>query len=242
MRLAALLTLSLSICGCSAVSRDAEHLTLVVAGAAGDGPWYDGLRRGLVDGGAPRPVQTMTWGAPLPFSMLNLQSKPIHDAAEAKLARILSEWRAKHPDGRLTLVGHSAGCGVILGGLARVDGAQAETIVLLAPSLSPGYDLAPALKQVDGTMHVFHSTRDHLFLHWRTTTFGTYDNVRTPAAGHLGFTATHPRLSQHPYDPAWEDLGNDGSHDGPLASSFVRSVIAPLVSTGSTRSSAASPP
>ena len=31
-------------------------------------------------------------------------------------------------------------------------------------------------------MHVFHSTKDDLFLRWRTGTFGTYDNVRTAAA------------------------------------------------------------
>ena len=240
VRIAAGLIIGLLLSGCASPVRDGEDLTLIVAGAAGDGPWYDGLRRGLVDGGAPQPVQMMRWGAPLPLAMLNLQSNPIHDAAERRLSKVLARWRANHPDGRLTLVGHSAGCGVILGGLAATPGANAHTVVLLAPSVSPGYDVVPALANAGGTMHVFHSTKDDLFLRWRTSTFGTYDNVRTAAAGNVGFTATHPKLIQHPYDSAWQALGNDGTHDGPLARAFVEKVIAPLCAAGgSTRSSVA---
>jgi pimeloyl-ACP methyl ester carboxylesterase len=239
MRIVAGLIICLLSSGCASSVRDGEDLTLLVVGAAGDGPWYDGLRGGLAERGAPRPVQTMRWGAPLPLAVLNLQGKSIHDAAERKLAKALSEWRSKHPDGRLTLVGHSAGCGVILGGLAMSRGANARVVILLAPSVSPGYDLAPALANVGGAMHVFHSTEDDLFLRWRTSTFGTYDDVRTAAAGNVGFTTTHPKLVQHPYDGAWRAIGNDGSHDGALARAFVTKVISPLCAAGSTRSSVA---
>src|SRR5690349_17801545 len=102
MRIVAGLIICLLSSGCASSVRDGEDLTLLVVGAAGDGPWYDGLRGGLAERGAPRPVQTMRWGAPLPLAVLNLQGKSIHDAAERKLAKALSGWRSKHPDGRLT--------------------------------------------------------------------------------------------------------------------------------------------
>jgi hypothetical protein len=107
---------------------------------------------------------------------------------------------------------------------------------MLAPSVSPQYDLEPALRNLGGEAHVFHSDRDTLFLSWRTSKFGTYDNVKTKAAGNVGFDLSKllpelwRRVVQHSYDPAWRELGNDGTHDGPLSRAFVARVITPLLS------------
>ena len=139
---------------------------------------------------------------------------------------------------RVAMVGHSAGGGVILGALGRLAGAESvRNVVLLSPSVSPGYDLAPALHRVRGQFHSFYSDRDVASLKWRTSTFGTYDNIKTPAAGHMGFQPKSlppdlaARLHQHAYDPAWEALGNDGSHAGSTARQFVHQVVAPLINT-----------
>jgi hypothetical protein len=125
---------------------------------------------------------------------------------------------------------------VTLGALSRLpDGVQANQAILLAPSVSPTYDLAPVLKQLTGKLHVFHSPHDTLHLRWRTANFGTYDNVRTPAAGLVGFSldaldaSSRPRVVQHPYQPAWKQSGHDGGHWGPVASGFAAHVIAPLL-------------
>jgi pimeloyl-ACP methyl ester carboxylesterase len=216
---------------------------VVVAGAGGDGPWYEGLRRGTADAGINAPVQTFRWGAPGPLFVLNLQDRLIHEAAEAALARRLRSWRGEHPDGRIWLVAHSAGCGVALGALRHLDQrVRVDGVVLLAPSVSPGYDLGPSLRHVNGAVHVFFSQRDKLWLRWRTGTFGTYDNIRTQAAGHSGFTSIgllEPQLRakviQHPYDPKWRSLGNDGTHFGALARAFASRIVAPLLAGAAVR-------
>src|SRR5262249_27920894 len=163
-----------------------------------------------------------------------LQDVSIHKSAEQGLARRITEWREKTANGRVTLVGHSAGCGGILGALGRLnDGIAVADVILLAPSVSPGYGLAPALRHLEGEIQVFHSERDTFWLQWRTSTFGTYDNIRTPAAGHAGFAldtlppTSRERVLQYPYRTEWQNLGNDGGHNGALAKDFVSQVIAP---------------
>ena len=213
------------------------RVVVFVPGVSGDGPWYGGLKRGL--GGAR--VETHSWGAPLPLFALNFSNRGIHAMAERKLAERLNRF-----EGRVDIVAHSAGCGVALGALRRLDGpTRVGNVVLLAPSVSPGYDLAPSIASMNGTIHVFHSDRDTLFLSWRTSRFGTYDRVKTKAAGNTGFDLSNlpphlrDRVVQHAYDPSWKSLGNDGGHDGSLARRFVERVVAPLV--GAVRTTPARP-
>ncbi|MFI5380064.1 MAG: hypothetical protein ACHRHE_12265 [Tepidisphaerales bacterium] len=231
------LLLVLLLTGCTSSSLpDSKDLVLLVPGAGGDGPWYSSLREGLTEGGVDLPVRKLSWGAPLPLYIVNLQDTSIHDGAERKLAERIIQWRQAHPDGKLILLGHSAGCGVILGAMARLDPTvHVDHVVLLAPSVSPAYDLHPAAEHVDRRIDVFHSDRDTLWLQWRTGHFGTYDNVKTPAAGNVGFDLSsldeslRGRITQHPYDPDWQRLGNDGGHSGALSRAFVARIIAPLL-------------
>lgn len=206
-------------------------LAVVVPGAGGDGPGYASLRDALRDEGFA--VVTHGWGAPLPLFMLNFSKRGIHDAAEESLRGRLRAFVAENPDARVVVVGHSAGCGVALGALGDEEAPMIDTLVLLAPSVSPGYDLRPAATRVRGRIHSFHSDRDVTFLKWRTATFGGYDGVKSPAAGHLGFDVSNrsapANLVQHPWSPTWETLHHDGGHFGPLADGFVRQVLMPLL-------------
>lgn len=225
--------------GCASGSgpRDTGDVLFVLPGAGGDGRWRRNIVNGLRDAGFDQRVEIVRWGAPLPLFMFNFQDTGIHERAEGKLAGRIEQWRQDHPGGRITLIGHSAGAGVVLGALGRLpDGVRVERALLLAPSVSPGYDLAPALARIDERLHVFHSTGDSFFLSWRTGTFGTYDNIRTPAAGHLGFELARDmpaelagRLTQHPYDSRWRRLRNDGRHFGATARPFARDILAALV-------------
>lgn len=206
-----------------------------VHGAAGQGLWYDDLFKGLREGGVEEPVQVVHWGMPPPMTILNFQNNAVHRKAETKLAGLIAEWRQRHPDARIILIGHSAGGGVILGALKRLEGGVCvDRVVLLNPSVSPGYDLVPSLEHVWGVLHVYHSDRDNFFLRWRTSTFGTYDNIKTAAAGRGGFAVENlprdlaQRLVQHPYDPVWQALDNDGGHFGSTAKDFAREVLSPL--------------
>src|SRR5690606_3825378 len=104
-------------------------------------------------------VRVFRWGAPPLLFFLDFQNDGVHRSAERRLAADIRAWREKHPDGRIDVVGYSAGCGVTLGALALLkDERPVTTAVLLAPSVSPGYDLAPALAGLRGKLHTFRST------------------------------------------------------------------------------------
>jgi len=200
-----------------------DRVTIFVPGVFGDGGWYDGLIDELNQSAGP--VDVMTWGAPKAAFAANFSDPKIHADAETKLAAKLD---ALPPNVRANLVGHSAGCGVILGALSRVN-RNVEHVVIIAPSVSPTYDLSPAVRRAACGIDVFYSDKDTTFLKWRTGNFGTYDGIKTPAAGYAGFTKTTAHVRQHPYDPNWKSLGNDGGHGGGVARAFVREVISPLL-------------
>lgn len=245
------------MCGCAARSdhiAEGQHdVIFLVPGVAGPSRAYQRVIDGLHAGGVDRPVRVIAWGAPPLLFFMNFQTESIHRRAEAELAKMISDWRKQHPAAQIDLIGHSAGGGVILGALKQLDVAvRVRAVVLLAPSVSPTYDLAPALARVDDRIHNFHSDRDTFFLSWRTGTFGSYDNVKTRAAGNRGFglaklqPSLASRMVQHAYDPRWRDVGNDGGHFGTVAYDFARVVIAPLLLSPSSappsRSSAATRP
>ena len=83
---------------------------------------------------------------------------------------------------------------------------------------------------MDRRLDVFHSDRDTVFLSWRTGNFGTYDNVKTRAAGNCGFVlddlspALRDKVAQHAYQPEWKDLGNDGGHFGATSRAFAKQI------------------
>jgi len=229
--------IALAAGGCqSNAPLEGQNLVVLVPGCAGDGFWYNGLRKSVASGQPGRTVRTFEWGLPLPLYMLNLQDEGVHSKAEMRLAKAIKSWRDRYPGGHLTLLGHSAGCGVILGSLKRIEKqVDVENVVLLAPSVSPDYEIRPALRQIGGALHVFYSADDRLWLGWRTGTFGTYDSVRGAAAGKVGFNADgleadlRMKLVQHSYEPQFAELGNGGGHFGSLGKKFDDRVIAPLV-------------
>jgi pimeloyl-ACP methyl ester carboxylesterase len=208
-----------------------RDMVLVVPGVGGDGPEYNAFCRGLLEGGVNRAFITVPWGAPKPFFMMNFSDPEVHETAEQALADKIIEATHAAPDRRIDLIGHSAGGGVVVGALKKLPPAiHVNTVLLLAPSFSPQYDVAPALDHITVAMHLFYSDRDTFFLDWRTSSFGTYDNVKSRAAGNVGLPATQStKLIQHPYDPTWDRFDNDGGHYGPIAQPFARNVLAPLL-------------
>lgn len=198
-------------------------VAFVVPGVSGDGESYNALRTHLSRAGFG--VRTHSWGAPAALFALNFSTKSIHDKAERSLAEKIN---ALPPDVRVIVIGHSAGGGVSLGAVKKLRHRSVDTIVLLSPSTSPGYDLSSALAR-SNTIHNFFSERDITFLKWRTGNFGTYDRIKTPAAGHAGFTTTDQQLSQHAYRKSWRQLGNNGGHWGTLADEFIEREVLPLV-------------
>jgi hypothetical protein len=237
VRILLALLLLKAVMGCgSRPAPSARRTVIFVPGVVGDGPWYKGLKRGLGSEQEGLHIASRSWGAALPLFVLNFNSPAIHRSAERDLANRIRRLQIQRPEAAIDIIAHSAGCGVALGALALLDAPTAvNNVILLAPSVSPSYDLAPALGRMQGKLHGFHSDRDTLFLSWRTSSFGTYDNVKTRAAGNAGFDLRSlppdllHRVVQHAYDPGWKTLGNDGSHDGAVARDFAAQVLRPLL-------------
>lgn len=221
--------------GCESVPRIGDVI-LFSPGVAGDGPWFSTLRDGLRRGGIDRPIVSIHWGAPPPLFMFNYTDASIHNSAEQQMADTILAARKDDPNRQIDLIGHSAGCGVILGALRKLPAdVHVRTVILLAASVSPKYDLQPSLDHVDDVIHVFFSDRDTVFLKWRDSHFGTYDNIKTPAAGYAGFDvsrldpAHRAKVVEHPYESQWKELGNNGGHVGATSSAFAAHVITPLL-------------
>lgn len=231
----ALTTFAILSVGCSSGSRGtAPGVVLLIPGVGGDGPSYRHVVPALRACGDERPVESFVWGVPGPGFFFNFNNAAVHERAERALADRLATLRRERPDGRIDLIAHSAGGGVALGALARLPAdVRVGRLVLIHPSVSPAYPLNASLAHVDG-IELFCSDRDTTFLSWRTATFGTYDNVKSRAAGNAGFSADDPRLTTHRYHPAADaPLGHDGGHFGALARLFLERRIVPLIVSAS---------
>jgi len=160
----------------------------------------------------------------------------------ARLARQLLAFRRAHPAARIHLFGYSGGAGVAVMACEALRSRRIiDQLVLMAPALSPAYNLAPALSAV-GRCTAFVSARDNMLLGPGTRLFGTIDRRRTRAAGMVGFTipadaspgerAAYERFAQVRWTPAFRALAVSGGHIGWLSEAFMRSVVVPLLLDG----------
>jgi hypothetical protein len=152
----------------------------------------------------------------------------------AEVRRCLSE----RPGVSVSLVGHSAGCVVVLAAVECLPADSLDRVILLAPATSPCHDLRRALMSARRGVDAYVSERDWLWLGLGTTVAGTPDGGRGPAAGRVGFyfptlppgqEALAPRLRQHPWRPCVAWTGNHGGHAGTLEPAFVRAYLLPLL-------------
>src|SRR5207245_11522154 len=102
--------------------------------------------------------------------------------------RVLQQ-RRERPDVPVSLVGHSAGCGVVLAAAEQLPPDTIDRIVLLAPSVSADYDARPALQAARLGIDNFYSPQDWLWLGLFIDLVGAMDNpCVTRTAGRYGFT------------------------------------------------------
>jgi hypothetical protein len=162
-------------------------------------------------------------------------------ARNQQQAKILADKITKqfrdHPEQPIFLTCHSGGAGPAVWALEVLpEDVRIESLVMLAPALSPGYDLSKALSRVRGKVYCFYSNSDDMILGTGTKLLGTIDGVRSDAAGRIGFTkpaaaddVQYAKLMQFPYDRAWIRYGHLGGHIGVMQAAFVQAVVAPLM-------------
>lgn len=213
---------------------------LHLPGISGETRVDHGMIAGLRDGGYDGAVETYDWtGVP---GIPALRARARNEAQAVTIAEKITEQARANPAARIVLTGHSGGAGLLVWALERLpNDVMVDDVLLIAPALSPAYDLSKALAHVRGRAYAFSSPNDVIVLGTGTTLFGTIDGVKARAAGLVGFerpaTAderVYAKLVPKPYDRAWRRQGNIGTHIGPMSRTFAGEVLTPLV-TGTER-------
>lgn len=155
-----------------------------------------------------------------------------------QLAGHICAWQQAHPGMDVDIVGHSAGCAVVLAAAEFLPPCALDHIVLLAPSISADYDLRPALRSVRKSLDVFHSCRDQV-LFFGTIFTGTTDRQWPgPVAGRTGFfpcpcsfedTVLYQKLRQHAWQREQRAAGHRGGHYGGYQPAFLRASVLPIL-------------
>lgn len=180
-------------------------------------------------------VRVMDWGHGLWRWHADLTSVHRHTEQAKRLAEWVTSWKAQHPTRPVYLVGKSGGTGIVVRALEQLPADAVEEVVLLAPALSPHYNLEKSLRAVRHEMVVFWSPLDLVVLGAGTWLFGTIDRKRSPSAGLVGFrpprAAANPlyrKLRQVRWRPGMIPTGYLGGHIGPDMPAFLRAHVVPL--------------
>ena len=194
------------------------------------------LRDGLKAGGFDGTFEIYDWTCRDP-GIPALRARARNEAQAQVVADLLTKQFRAHPERPIHLVCHSGGSGPAAWALERLPAdVKVASFVMLAPALSPTYDLSKALARVTGAAYCFYSERDDLVLGTGTKLFGTIDGERVDAAGRVGFrrpdggdAAAYAKLVNTPYDAGWARYGHVGGHIGCMGTPFVQAIVAPLM-------------
>jgi pimeloyl-ACP methyl ester carboxylesterase len=224
------------VCPCSP-----RAIVLAVDGAGGFEASSRALRHTVIEDKLPLEIQSFHWTHGY-CRILSDQMHASHMRREGKrLADLVLRCRDEAPDRPIYLVGHSAGCGVLLTAAESLPPCSVERVVLLAPAVSVKHDLRPALVCSCRGMDVFYSQHDWVCLGVGMFLAGTTDRCWTLAAGKVGFrpVAHGPeeemlfaKLRQYPWDASLSWTGHKGGHYGPYQPGFLRMFVLPLLNPG----------
>src|SRR3954465_9761075 len=102
------------------------------------------LRYVVPEAGLPHEVRIAAWGHGVGRWHKDLTRTENLRAKAAAVAVEVGAFRAEHPEAPVYLIGKSGGTGVVVQALEALPEEAVERAVLLAPALSPGYDLTRA--------------------------------------------------------------------------------------------------
>jgi hypothetical protein len=218
----------------AAADPDARPLAWVVDGAGDLKGCSTALAHANMLAGAPLELSTFPWSHG--YRRLLLDQTDWKHAKEqgGRLAAAIRARKEREPGRRVVLVGHSAGCAVVLAAGDALPGDAIDRAILLAPSVSTGYDLRPSLSAAREGLDVFCSRKDWVALGFVVRVVGTTDTRSGPAAGRFGFQpkgegAFDPSLSaklrQHFWSAEQAWTGHLGGHHGMHSPAFVHAYL-----------------
>jgi pimeloyl-ACP methyl ester carboxylesterase len=211
---------------------------LFVANGAGDlRGTSEGACAAVTAAGLPWEVKTVRWSiGPLSLGLLDLKSRHNHAIKGRLLAQEVACYRKAHPGHMICLVGHSAGCAVVLAAAEQLPPGCVDHVVLLSPAVSAHYDLRPALRTVRCGINVYCSRKDRFLLALQP--IGASDRYWAWFAGLTGFTPVTSseddqnccaRLSHYFWGPDMAYTGHTGGHFGNTRPDFLRDYVFPLL-------------
>jgi pimeloyl-ACP methyl ester carboxylesterase len=217
----------------------AEAGVVLVANGSGDFRTVStNLERVVAEARAPLVVDTFVWSHGRGRYVTDHVDHANHLTQGRLLACRVAEYRRACPGRPVHLIGHSAGCAVVLAAAEMLPPDAVDHVVLLAPSVCVTYDLRPALRAARRGIDVYHSDEDRVVLGLGMRIVGTADGACRVAAGQCGFTPVivcpedvvlYGRLRQHPWDAGVAWTGHDGGHYGSNQVGFLRACILPLL-------------
>lgn len=229
----------LFISNLTASAADSEAYLLHLPGIGGHMRIDDMVTSGLTIGGIKSETRIYDWtnGNPGMPALGNYNGNQVE---AQKIADQLTAVYRADPKRKLIVTSHSGGGAMAVFMLEKLPAdVKIDTLLLLAPALSPKYDLSKALAHVTGKAYVFSSTLDPIE-GIGTRAFGTMDRYFGDAAGNVGFSKPdkpldakqYDKLISIPYNKAWTTLGNAGDHIGTMSRVFGARILAPLLLTG----------
>jgi hypothetical protein len=206
------------------------HFPGIAGRTALDANWV----KALGAGGVADHLEMYDWNRP--YTRIGALRAYAHNRAEAKvIAGKIANKLAADPHANIILTGWSGGCQMIVWALEDLPPqASVQSVVMIAPAITPTYDLSRALAHVRGSLFACTSPGDWFVLGWGTHWFGTSDGAHTNAAGMVGFSipqgadmTQYRKLVQLRYAAAWRKYGNFGGHNGAISPAFAREILAP---------------
>ena len=219
--------------------RLSRGLVLILPGIEGESSFNRDIRDGLANGGVDCGIEICHWGTPeLPLAgpLIN-QMNFLGNRNEGKrIARRIAEYQDRYPHAPVYLVGHSGGGGIaVFAAESLPPGHKVDGLILLAPSISSGYNLDKALANTRYGIVNFYSPADVGFLVLGTTLAGNVDGARGPAAGAFGFDrpllVALPESYQRLVQVNATDAGVIAdAHTAATGQKFVSTRVAPYIS------------
>ena len=215
-------------------------LLLVADGCGGIELCELAVRQVMRERGGRVRVRPVRWSHGFGRWYADLTDAANHEAWARSVADEVLDWRGRCPGRPVYLVGKSGGTWVMVKALEALPLDSVEEVVLLAPAISPDYDLSTALRAVAGQLVSFWSPLDLIVLGLGTRLFGTVDGVRSASAGLVGFrepaglgpegrTLYARKLRQVRWRGRMAATGYLGGHVGPDSPAFLRKYVVPLL-------------